>query len=95
MATTDRTRPTPPPVGARLSVRVDQALSDDLAVLLQTGCSVSDAIRVAVGHLADQHQQAWDHGVVPTGVSPRVVQYAFAPHRSGEPSDTASDTTGD
>lgn len=62
----------PPAVGKSASVRVDEELHADLAVLMQCGVTTSDAIRAAVGLLASIHRAAWDIGGYPEGVSPVI-----------------------
>lgn len=74
---------TPPEVGKGLSVRVDDSLYDDLAVLLKAGGKLSDAVRDAVRHAADAYRAAWDYGDYPEGIAPALrVKY--------DPYDTAS-----
>ncbi|MGW5673952.1 hypothetical protein ACWEV4_02475 [Streptomyces sp. NPDC003860] len=76
MATSQPTQqPTPPRAGARPSIRVDDQLAADLAVVMRTGINMSDAIRRAVGQLADQYRTAWTEGVVPVGTTPVVLAY--------------------
>ncbi|MGC5343660.1 hypothetical protein [Streptomyces sp. DT171] len=72
MATKKPTHRTPPPVGRAVSVRVDTRLYDDLAILMSTGAKASDAVREAVGRLADAYRQAWDYGDTPRGQQPAV-----------------------
>lgn len=47
---------TPPAAGARLTVRVDTALSDDLQTLMGPDTTASDAVRHAVKLAADTHR---------------------------------------
>ncbi|MFF2331854.1 MULTISPECIES: hypothetical protein [unclassified Streptomyces] len=47
---------TPPRPGKVVSVRVDQALADDLATLTAAGMTTSDAVRFAVRRLAQAHR---------------------------------------
>ncbi|AVH58394.1 MULTISPECIES: hypothetical protein [Streptomyces] len=68
-------KPTPPQPGSRPSIRVDDALADDLAVLMSTGANLSDAIRAAVRQSADMHRTAWANGIVPRGTAPRLLAY--------------------
>lgn len=70
----------PPASGSRLSVRVDAALSDDLTVLMREGALVSDAVRIAVGVLADAFRGAWSTGAYPDGIVPDVVGMTLAPY---------------
>lgn len=71
---------TPPKPGARPSVRVDQQLSDDLAVMMRTGVNVSDAVRHAVSIVAGAYRHAWATGVVPDGVEPHIVDFGVQPY---------------
>ncbi|MGI5252789.1 hypothetical protein [Actinacidiphila glaucinigra] len=71
--------PTPPAVGRNVSVRVlDEGVYDDLAVLMRPGGTASDAIRLAVRHLADAYRTAWDYDDVPDGTAPRIVSVRYA-----------------
>ncbi|MEU4092014.1 hypothetical protein [Streptomyces sp. NPDC026673] len=87
--------PTPPAVGRNVSVRVlDEGVYDDLAVLMRPGGTASDAIRLAVRHLADAYRTAWDYDDVPDGTAPRILGVRY--HRDGRPpitALTASDTS--
>ncbi|MGW1770652.1 hypothetical protein [Streptomyces sp. NPDC002104] len=81
---TQTTRPTAPAPGTRPSIRVDDALSDDLAVIMSAGVNMSDAVREAVTVWADMHRAAWAHGMSPQGSPPRLLAYeleqlTFAP----------------
>lgn len=53
---------TPTP-GKRISVRVDEHLAANLALLAEVGMSVADIVRIAVGDLAAVHRNAWDAGI--------------------------------
>lgn len=76
MATAKRTqRPTPPKAGTRPSIRVDDQLARDFAVVMRTGVNLSDAVRRAVRQLADQYRTAWAEGVVPVGTAPTLLAY--------------------
>mgnify|MGYP001230769073 CR=1 FL=1 len=76
MATAKRTQqPTPPKVGTRPSIRVDDQLAADLAVVMRTGVNLSDAIRQSVRQLADMYRTAWTEGVVPVGTAPVLLAY--------------------
>ncbi|MEV7991574.1 ribbon-helix-helix domain-containing protein [Streptomyces sp. NPDC086077] len=76
MATEKRTQqPTPPKAGTRPSIRVDDQLAADLAVVMRTGVNMSDAIRQAVRQAADIHRTAWAEGVVPVGTAPVLLAY--------------------
>lgn len=71
---------TSPRPGARLTVRVDDGLHGDLATVMRTGMTASDAVRTALRLLADAHRCAWDYQDVPDGEPVRVlgVHYALA-----------------
>ncbi|MFM9368084.1 hypothetical protein [Streptomyces sp. Da 82-17] len=91
---THRSNNTPPAVGKRASVRVDAELHADLAVLMSDGTKLSDAVRQAVGLLANSYRRAWDYGDVPDGTAPHVlsVRYALSdgtPEWLPRPSDTS------
>ncbi|APD18584.1 hypothetical protein SEA_PICARD_55 [Streptomyces phage Picard] len=76
MATAKRTQqPEPPKAGTRPSVRVDDQLAADLAVVMRTGANLSDAIRLAVRQVADMYRTAWAEGVVPVGTAPTLLAY--------------------
>ncbi|MFD4371511.1 hypothetical protein ACFWPY_07955 [Streptomyces sp. NPDC058527] len=68
-------QPTPPRAGTRPSVRVDDQLAADLAVVMRTGANLSDAIRLAVRQVADMYRTAWAEGVVPVGTAPVLLAY--------------------
>jgi hypothetical protein len=76
MATTDPTR-TPPAVGKTLSVKVTPELYDDLAVIMSTGVTASDAVRRAVAQVADLHRTAWAHGMCAPGITPVIDAYSI------------------
>jgi hypothetical protein len=91
MATKKPTQPKTPAVpqpGSRPTVRVDDALSDDLAILMRTGANLSDAIRAAVGQAADMYRTAWAHGVVPEGETPILLAFQFAARPTDAPAMT-------
>ncbi|WP_329423000.1 hypothetical protein [Streptomyces sp. NBC_01268] len=76
MTTAKRTqRPTPPKAGTRPSVRVDDQLAADLAVVMRTGANLSDAVRQCVRLVADVYRTAWAEGVVPVGTAPVLLAY--------------------
>ncbi|OII60872.1 hypothetical protein BJP40_08400 [Streptomyces sp. CC53] len=77
MATEKRThqKPTPPQPGTRPSVRIDDQLAADLAVIMRTDVNLSDAVRRAVRQLADMYRTAWAEGVVPVGTAPTLLAY--------------------
>jgi hypothetical protein len=68
-------------------VRVDEELSDDLAVMMRTGMTVSDAVRHAVSIVAGTYRNAWSMGVVPDGIEPHITQCLVMP------SDAVSDAS--
>ncbi|MGW3374066.1 hypothetical protein [Streptomyces hydrogenans] len=73
---------TPPKPGKRMSVRVDSGLSDDLAALMRTGLTASDAVRLAVGFLAHGYRDLWAQGVYPEGVAPARMRLTSPPYDS-------------
>ncbi|MGF3196715.1 hypothetical protein [Streptomyces diastaticus] len=76
MATEKRNQKTAPPKpGTRPSIRVDDQLAADLAVVMRTDVNLSDAVRRAVRQLADQYRTAWAEGVVPVGTAPVLLAY--------------------
>jgi len=81
-------KPTVPQPGSRPSIRVDAELSDDLAVLMRPGGNVSDAIRLAVGQLAEMYRTAWAHGVVPDGEAPELLTYQLRRRPTRAPAPT-------
>ncbi|MEU0675095.1 ribbon-helix-helix domain-containing protein [Streptomyces sp. NPDC006172] len=86
MATEKRTQqPTPPKAGTRPSIRVDDQLAADLAVVMRTGVNLSDAVRRAVRQLADQYRTAWDESVVPVGTAPILLAYQVKRHPAMAP----------
>lgn len=81
MANAHPTQPkkqTPPTAGQRPSVRVDEALAADLAVLMSTGDNFSDVVRQAVGQLADMYRTAWANRVCPPGTAPNLFAYQLS-----------------
>ncbi|QCX77658.1 hypothetical protein C9F11_20115 [Streptomyces sp. YIM 121038] len=75
----------PPKAGERPSVRIDETLAADLAVLMSTGANFSDAVRQAVGHLADIYRVGWANGVCPEGTAPQVLAYQLHQQATPEP----------
>jgi hypothetical protein len=73
--TTQTRTPAVPQPGSRPSIRVDETLSDDLAVIMRTGGNATDAVRAAVAQLADMYRTAWAHGVVPDGAPARLLAF--------------------
>ncbi|MET9555103.1 hypothetical protein [Streptomyces sp. NPDC006645] len=73
-------QPTAPKAGTRPTVRVTDAFADDLAVIMSTmgaDGTFADAVRQAVGQVAQMYRTAWAHGVVPRGVAPTLGAYQF------------------
>ena len=64
---------TPPDPGKALSVKVDQILYDDLATMMATGMTLSDAVRTAVSIVAGGYRNAWESGRIPRHVMPKVT----------------------
>lgn len=56
-----------------LTVRRDDALDDDLAVLTRTGMTTSEAVRYAVAFLAHGYRDLWASGRFPEGVAPQRI----------------------
>lgn len=69
------TKKTPPEVGKRLSVAIDQALYDDLVTLMSTGMTVTEAVRHAASLVSYSYRYVWDHGSYPRDVLPVVTGY--------------------
>ncbi|AWZ05635.1 hypothetical protein DRB96_14430 [Streptomyces sp. ICC1] len=65
-------------------VRVDDILSDDLAIVMGTGTTASDAIRYAVAFLAHGYAWVWESGLYPDGVPPRRMAVRV-PSYDGDP----------
>lgn len=78
---------TAPDVGKHANARVDQALHDDLNLLLDgEGINtITDAIRGAVHVYADFLRWAWDTGLYPRGVVPPVVSFNVPPYNEPAP----------
>lgn len=81
----------PPQPGKALSVKVDEILYDDLASMLQTGMTLSDAVRTAVSIVAGAYRNCWESGRIPEGVMPQVthcmVRRYDGPRTSGHTAD--------
>ena len=58
----------------RITVRVDEELADDLAILKEAGLTTTEAIRQAASLLADTYREAWDYGDVTRGVRPEILR---------------------
>ncbi|WP_404959034.1 hypothetical protein [Streptomyces sp. 147326] len=78
MATAQRNqRRATPRAGTRQSVRIDNQLADDLAVMMTTGCDLSAAVRTAVSIVATMYRTAWHHQTVPVGTAPTLAAFRF------------------
>ncbi|MFF3897911.1 hypothetical protein ACFYY3_33120 [Streptomyces sp. NPDC001812] len=75
---------TPPKPGKALSVKVDARLYDDLAVMLRAGMTLSDAVRTAVGIVADGYRGAWESGRIPDGVKPDITHVMVRRYDAGQ-----------
>ncbi|MFC8824936.1 hypothetical protein ACFT9I_06205 [Streptomyces sp. NPDC057137] len=64
---------TPPLPGKGLSVRVDDPLHDDLATLMRTGMTASDAVKYAVALTAGLYRDIWSVGLCPDGTNPQII----------------------
>lgn len=97
MATPDPTR-TPTAVGKTLSVKVTEALYDDLAVIVRTATDQSDAVRQAIRQAADICRTAWANGVCEPGTAPTLAAYSLRRQPGYDPAtstyDAPSGTTG-
>lgn len=83
---------TPPKPGKALSVKVDAYLYDDLAVMLRTGMTLSDAVRTAVSIVAGGYRNAWASGRIPDGVAPEITHVMVRPYDAGQQRSEAPDT---
>lgn len=83
---------TPPKAGKRMSVRVDDTLSDDLAIVMRTGMTASDAVRYAVAFLAHGYAWVWESGLYPDGVPPQRMAVRV-PAYDGDPTAPAARMT--
>ncbi|WP_406014338.1 hypothetical protein OG520_22205 [Streptomyces sp. NBC_00984] len=82
--------PTIPAVGKPLSVRVqDEGMRDDLAVIMRTGCTASDAVRQALYMLANAYYAAWELGGYPPGTVPQITAHQLAPYDARQATDQA------
>lgn len=70
----------PPDRPKGLSVRYDDELYDDLAVMMRAGMTASDAVKHAVSIVAGAYRNAWDSGHYPEGVMPQVTDCGLAPY---------------
>jgi hypothetical protein len=82
----------PPKPGDRIGVRVDDHLAANLAVLVRTGLTITDAVRTAVEHLADAYRSAWDFEHCPDGHRPVITGAKYAPSNTppGAPSNNSN-----
>ncbi|MFG2678307.1 hypothetical protein [Streptomyces sp. NPDC048392] len=71
---------TPPKPGKALSVKVDPQLYDDLATLMRTGMTLSDAVRQAAAIVASAYRNAWEDGRIPDGMSPQITHVMVRPY---------------
>lgn len=79
---TDRRPNLPPEVGKTVSVRIsDEGMYDDLRVIMQTGCTASDAVRQALMIVANVYYEAWSRGHYPTGVVPQIASATLDAYR--------------
>ncbi|GGR80857.1 hypothetical protein GCM10010252_19220 [Streptomyces aureoverticillatus] len=81
---TDQRQPkkaSPPAVGDRPSLRIDEALAADLADVMRVHPTFADAVRQAVGQLALTYRTGWTHKVCPPSVAPVLLAYQL-----GDPS---------
>ncbi|WP_046503121.1 hypothetical protein [Streptomyces odonnellii] len=85
---------TPPAPGKGLSVRVDQSLYDDLAVMMRPGMTASDAVKYAVALTAGIYRGLSSSGLCPEGTMPLIKAVQVQLH---EPRHTAAEgrMTGD
>ena len=58
---------------APLSVRMDDGLAEDLAVMARVGLSASQSVRIALSIVAGAYEAAWATGAVPEGVQPEIT----------------------
>jgi hypothetical protein len=79
----------PPAAGKGTSVKVDQEMHDDMAVLMSTGRDASDAMRHAVSLIAWAYRNAWAAGVCPEGEEPKVLGFQVVPYPPAEQSEAA------
>jgi len=67
-----------------LSVRMDDTLAADLAVMARAGMTASDAARTALSIVAGTYANAWARGAVPEGVQPEITACAIRPYDAGD-----------
>lgn len=69
----------PPKAGSRPSVRVDDQFAEDIAVIMSTGATFTEAVRDAVNVLAVIYRGAWESGTNPPGTAPHIISANLAP----------------
>ncbi|MFE9645296.1 hypothetical protein ACFYO0_14505 [Streptomyces sp. NPDC006365] len=85
---------TPPPVGKTLSVKVDQALYDDLVTLMSTGMTQTEAVRTVARVVAGTYRTVWAGGRIPEGVQPVIERFFVAPYDAGQTPEERAQTQG-
>jgi hypothetical protein len=75
---------TPPVVGKTLSVKVDQALYDDLSTIMSTGMTQTEAVRLAMLVVAGTYRRAWETGRCPQDVRPTIERYWITRYDEGQ-----------
>lgn len=80
---------TPPLPGKGLSVKVDQELYDDLAVMMRTGMTASAAVKHAVSLIAETYRNAWLLGAVSDGSLPHITGCSVVPDQQAHTSHPA------
>lgn len=75
--------PAKPRRRAPLSVRMDDTLAADLAVMARAGMTASDAARTALSIVAGTYANAWAAGVVPEGVQPEITACSITAYDVG------------
>ncbi|MER6527643.1 hypothetical protein [Streptomyces sp. NPDC001508] len=73
-----------PEPGRRMTVRVDEQMPADLAVILKAGGTTSDAVRLAVAFLAHGYRDIWARGRYPDGVAPAYMRMVTPPYKGPE-----------
>lgn len=63
----------------RLTVRRDHTLDTDLATVMRTGMTQTDAVKYALHLIAQGLDWMWDSGAVPDGTLPPVVKFRVPP----------------
>jgi hypothetical protein len=82
--------PAIPEVGKPVTVRVlDEGMRDDLAVIMRTGCTASDAVRQALYIVANAYHAAWENGHYPPGTTPQILAHQLAPYDAPQALDQA------